>query len=543
MSESQIASESKDRVHVLNTSWPDRLATVFLSRVLPFVVLACCVAALATWVPHYLTWSWWPDLDAYASMAHCWDAGQLPYRDVVAFNFPGQIYIFWLLGKIFGWGRTFPIYAVDAFMLISLGAIILVWSVRRFRRLLPGAIGYAAFLSYYLGLDSNVVAQRDWHCAFLAISGLLLMQAFPGRWGRLVGAIGMGLAIAFRPYAILYVPAAFSAAREDSNGTIGDWKQTIITWFVWIFIYAVFAVLAFAPLIWNGLLGDFVRGVRLATYGGSYSNRSPLSLLLIFAKQFITVKFTVVVILLAVMSQRAEGSLGQMTRTWLIAMLMMFLYKPIAPVAFDYHVIPLMLVFSIGLAVLVGLVLLSSDMTLIYKLMAVLLMFALAVPDAPKNCSVSESLKALRALTRGERPNAPPPGCLLTYTWADCGRTLDYLRDEIPAGTRVANLLHKPTSLCGPAGRLPVFLYEANGPVWLWVANFSSQEDWVKDLEATKDSVVVWVPDEVGPPRPPWLTGDDPEFKLAKLSEAVRRLYDPLAKFGVIEIWKRKPGG
>ena len=35
-------------------------------------------------------------------------------RDILAYNFPGQIYHFWALGKVFGWGRTVPLYAVKA---------------------------------------------------------------------------------------------------------------------------------------------------------------------------------------------------------------------------------------------------------------------------------------------------------------------------------------------------------------------------------------------------------------------------------------------
>ena len=81
----------------------------FLLGVPPSGVLATlCVVMLAEWLPHCLTWPWWPDLDAFAAIAQGWDAGIRPYRDVALFNFPGQIELFWLLGTSFGWGRTAP---------------------------------------------------------------------------------------------------------------------------------------------------------------------------------------------------------------------------------------------------------------------------------------------------------------------------------------------------------------------------------------------------------------------------------------------------
>ena len=69
---------------------PDKLATRILGGPLAAAVALLIVGFLATWIPHYLTWPWWPDHDTNAAMALGWEAGVLPYRDVRAFAFPGQ---------------------------------------------------------------------------------------------------------------------------------------------------------------------------------------------------------------------------------------------------------------------------------------------------------------------------------------------------------------------------------------------------------------------------------------------------------------------
>lgn len=84
----------------------DTLADFAISRGLTILIVAFCLAFLATWLPHYLLWPWSRDADTFATLAQSWDAGIRPYRDIRGYNFPGAIYLSWLLGKSFGWGRT-----------------------------------------------------------------------------------------------------------------------------------------------------------------------------------------------------------------------------------------------------------------------------------------------------------------------------------------------------------------------------------------------------------------------------------------------------
>ena len=133
----------------------DRLVAFAMAGGLTIVAAAACAGFLATWVPHYLLWPWCRDSDTFATLAQSWDAGILPYRDIRGYNFPGAIYLFWLLGEVIGWGRTWAFYAVDAAALVLLGVTLAAWSRRCLGRPLPGVAAYLVFLTFYLNLDFN----------------------------------------------------------------------------------------------------------------------------------------------------------------------------------------------------------------------------------------------------------------------------------------------------------------------------------------------------------------------------------------------------
>ena len=101
----------------------ERIAAWVLNGPLTIALILLCGFQLATWIPHYLTWPWFADHDVFATLALGWEHGQLPYRDLACNNFPGSIYLFWLIGKLFGWGRTVPFYAVDASFVLIFGAV------------------------------------------------------------------------------------------------------------------------------------------------------------------------------------------------------------------------------------------------------------------------------------------------------------------------------------------------------------------------------------------------------------------------------------
>ena len=105
-----------------------------LSVLLGLIVLV----QVGSWLPHYLTWPYWADHDVFANAARAWDRGEKPYRDVRQNNFPGTIYLFYLLGKTAGWGRPSAFYALDSALLLALVGLLIAWSRKVFGRALPG---------------------------------------------------------------------------------------------------------------------------------------------------------------------------------------------------------------------------------------------------------------------------------------------------------------------------------------------------------------------------------------------------------------------
>ena len=120
----------------------DLLAAKALKRGLAVALSALCVVILAGWIPHYLTWMMSRDDDTFAVLAQSWDSGILPYRDIRAYNFPGQIYLFWALGKTFGWGCPVAVRGFDALCVVVAGMVMVGWSRARLAGVVPGLIGY-----------------------------------------------------------------------------------------------------------------------------------------------------------------------------------------------------------------------------------------------------------------------------------------------------------------------------------------------------------------------------------------------------------------
>ena len=176
---------------------------------------------LLAWIPHYLYWPWCRDPDGIALMAQEWDSGVLPYRDIRSFNFPGHIYLHWILGKLFGWGHTGLFYALDATALLFLGAVVIAWSRRRLGHSLPGTAAYLIFLAYYLDISFLNVAQRDWHAPLCTTLGLLVLEAWPGRRTRWLSALLAAIGLTIRPNIVLFLPALLVAVTSCDVTTRG----------------------------------------------------------------------------------------------------------------------------------------------------------------------------------------------------------------------------------------------------------------------------------------------------------------------------------
>jgi len=503
-----------------------------------------CLLLLAAWVPHYLTWPLSRDEDTFAVLAMSWDHGILPYRDIRAYNFPGETYLFWMLGKVFGWGRTVPFYAFDGGCVLLLGGVLLVWSRKRLGGPLPGLIGYLAFLNFYLNQAFESTGQRDWHTAFLATLGILILQAVPGRWSRLVSALTTALALAIRPHAVLFLPALIAAVMEREDPSGSGWPGRIrnaLTWCLWL---GLFSAMTFAPLVLAGIADDLVRGLRVASYGGPYNKATPADAFWVFLDQFKYWRLDVALAATLLLAAWPKNGLSGMARTWALAWLGALVYRPLHPVHHGYLLHAVLLVASITWAFPVSWWLSSTRLPRRVLVLAVLILAYEILPACPTMCDLTDSVYALRSLALGKLPARCPLGCSRAFTrtsetppqnpaWTNYCALLDYLRRTTGSRTMVANVLNRYPyeALNGPTGRLSPFLAES-GICWMIWVKINVDPEFADALERTDDSVAVWLPNR---------TAYEPFLRYEKVHAVIRKYYEPAAKFGQVEVWRRKP--
>lgn len=511
----------------------DRLADrAIFGPGLTLVVAVAVVGLIASWLPHYLTWPWWRDLDHFAAVAQAWDAGLRPYRDVLVYNFPGHIYLQWLLGKTIGWGRTAGFHALDAAFLLALGGLLVAWGRRRFGRALPGLVGFLAVLGYYLHLGYDQVAQRDWHATFFVAGGILGAEGWPGRRGRWASAGATAAACLFRPHVVVFLPALLSAIDEGTQGSRARPARTSRTISEWGLAFGIFLALGFSPLLLEGLGGDFIRALRFAAQAPPYSEITPSIILARVWAVVRTARFIAVLGAMAALMLALPPEGRRQARTWGLALLASMIYQPLHPAGHDYLQLPQVLMESIVLALPTGWVLVAPRLTMVVRLAALAVLLQQALPQVPRYCLPSESIRAIGPLLRGQEPPETPPGVGDWPAWPHYRDLLAYLRRETRPRTAVANVLkHHPfPGVNGPTGRLSPFL-EESGILWGWSVEMDLDERFARELERSADSVVVWSPTE----------GDHPRLRLPRLREVILRLYRPEARFGDFEVWRRKP--
>jgi len=532
------------------------LSRAALERWLFLGLAATAVAWLATWSPHYFGWPWARDVEAFSEYARGWDLGELPYRDIRGYNFPGHIYLHWLIGKLFGWGRPWAFYATDAAALSTLGAVLLAWSRNCLRSFLPGMTAYLFFLAYYLDQHFEVVAERDWHAALGATLGLLILECRPGRGGRWLSAFLVAAAVTIRPHVVLFLPALGYAAARTPGASAGCEVPCVPGLFPtvdarrlleWACAFGLFTAAGFAPLVAAGVFDDFVRSLRVASYGGPYSTFTAGRALSILAEELRHPPTAALLITLGFMSLRPPGDLRGMARTWLVAMLGALIYRPMHPMDHGYLKAPLILVGSTAWAIPIagGLRFAAADSGRLHRAFPalcvfVLLLFKILPGRFPYNCSLGASVAAIRAAATSDWPPMPLGAWVWYdktkqpfYTWDGYNALLRYLRESTGPDTVVANALNNPPFPCvnGPTGRRSPFRVET-GVAWMWLVRQNLDEEFARDLErAGVDSVVVWSPDDIGNQR---------RIPLPRLTQAIRDEYEPEARFGKVEVWRRK---
>jgi hypothetical protein len=221
-----------------------------------------CLFLLAVWIPHYLTWPWYCDQEQFAMIARSWEAGLKPYRDVATYQFPGEIYLFWILGKLTGWGNTVSIYALDVMLVIGLGIVLVLWGWRLSGRVLPGLIGFSSFLLYYLSVRFDVAAERESQAAVLTLSCLMMPAIWAGHGGRVSSALAFGLALLIRPQVVVLLPAILLSVDRSARPPGAPWHQALGACPAWGLISGLTFAAGLLPLVVNGILVDFWRNLQ-----------------------------------------------------------------------------------------------------------------------------------------------------------------------------------------------------------------------------------------------------------------------------------------
>lgn len=457
------------RTRVLQVA--DARAQRAISGGLTMLFILASLSFLTTWLPHYLLWPWARDADTFATLAQSWDAGILPYRDIRGYNFPGAIYLCWLLGKTCGWGQTWALHAFDAASLIALGAILTAWSRRRLGRAVPGLAAYLVFLTFYLSRDFETVSQRDGHASLCIVLALLILEGWPGRTSRLLSALLAAAGLAIRPHVLLFLPAIAAAVLEAEDRP--RWRG-LVAWFVG---FLTFGTIAFAPLVWAGIADDLVRGLQVAAYGGPYSQATATSALAALADQLGQSSTWVAIVGLALVFATTRGASRRRAATWTLALGAALAYRLVHPVQHGYLAQPLDLVRSVGLALPIAWVIEREGAPAPMRLVATLILTVEMSAGLPRFCDPAASAEAVRSIARGESPplRSPPgsrawfdPASARWYAWEDYRDTLIYLRRNTDPRTLVANVLQEPPypAINGPAGRLSPFRAES-GICWM----------------------------------------------------------------------------
>lgn len=504
-------------------------------RVTAWVLGVVYLLMLAAWVPHYLSWPWWNDHDHFGTFAMAWDAGVLPYRDLPTFQFPGEYYLFWGLGRAFGWGHTAPLYAADAAALVAFGVALGIWSRLQFGRALPGVAGYGWFLCYYLDLGLPQVAQRDWHAAFLAALGLLAAEALPGRAGRVASALGLAAALSIRPQFVLLAPAFLLAVDASARPVGGSWALTARAALGWGVLVVAFFALTLAPLAVAGTLDDFARGLREVAPGSAYNQLTPATLrdrlADLFGAQRRAVALAAAVALSVVF---AAPSRRRTASTWLAAFAGAWFFKPLSPIAHEYLVHTLALMTSVLASLMVESALGARDWPAAVRAAAVLAVLAAGFSTWPRFVDVARSVDVLTSGGPVEFPRRPPTCDRkdLFYAWEDYRAMILYLRRTVPADVRVANVLRWLPAVNAPVVRLPAL----PGESLAWFQYFKDRPEleagYIRSLQETPRSVVVWCPIEQSSP-----TSIVPR----RLISYIHSAYTPEARFGAIEVLRRRP--
>jgi hypothetical protein len=121
---------------------------------------------------------------------------------------------------------------------------------------------------------------------------------------------------------------------------------------------------------------------------------------------------------------------------------------------------------------------------------------------------------------------------------------IDYLRRSTEKSMHIADLRLGGEPVNGVVNRLSPFPMDTPSLVWIRHHEgkpipLGTEREYIACLERTPSSVVLWEPSK--PLKGKHYGARDGEpFEYRELAATIRRLYEPEARFGPIEVWRRR---
>lgn len=519
-----------------------RVVSVFVTNKLVSVVLiGGLILFFLGWLPHYLFWPMWMDAEHFAISAQSWDAGIRPYRDLIDFNFPGPIYFYWMIGKVFGWGKPMMANLADALVLIGFGSAVLCWSKRVFASWNPGLVACLLMARYYMSLDYARVMQRDWYVFVFGTLAILVIQAWKNenRWALAGILLSTGLVI--RPYAVLwFVPVGLSLFMQPRD----EARQIRHRFFSLTLSVVISSIVLWMPLFLSQIFDDFLGHLLQELLYSNYRSQKDDSLKSIVWDEIArATEFTSLVGLVA--CGMLPGKNKELRSDWLVwcsVFTMMILYKPLCPVRHEYTMIPLSMTSCLVIGFCFGLMMHATHFDLSVFVIASVIWAHFYHPGWPQMGDFQASSKAIQAFVNWENLKQPPPGCRDVfravvddpnfYHWQDYQGLLDYIRHEVPEDVRVVNfLLYRPfPAVNAPTGRLSLWPC-GEGILWLSWVHKSMEPDFARALDAPVPAIVILSDERLWWP---------PPNRFPAIEKKIRAEFEQVSRHGAFQVWARR---
>ena len=340
----------------------------------------------------------------------------------------------------------------------------------------------------------------------------------------------MSLALCIRPHAALFLPAVAIQLVDEFRAS-GNARRPA----VWLLSFVLTTFIWILPLAMSGVLLDFLAAVGHNNTPSDGRGLRAAALLVNVLKQFDTFGFIAVSIAVC-MIPKPDRRLASVAAVWLGGWSSHCSTNRSARGITPTLRIPFHLILAVNVAVLSDLLLNTRRIPASFKLIAFLLVLGVSCRSRPDFCTLRPSLKATLAGVRGERSDGPPPGYRRGpvnvagyYQWADYFATADYLQPVASRKTRIANALKGDPAIVGLLGGFSAFPAESIS--WLRMVKRTTRRGLRRPWRTSLTRSSSGLRTRPGPTRRSSSTCSN---------RRSRRLYEPEARFGVIEVWRRK---